>query len=317
MNSCFSRIKKQKSEVNIWGINLLGIPLLFFSHLATASELTLHFIPAPTRTDWSSPQALASSALKNQFVKYKGGSRHSIGHLYVELSCQTGHFFTGTTSTGNAEERIAILFQGYGLGIVLKNFMGKLDASFDAEMDVKSLQAVGRSTFVKFLISESTCQRLTDYWFEYQRKGYHQIYAGLNARPLYGESAGCTAFGASFLELAGLLDLQFVKEWKSQFVIPRKYVGGPITGKRVSFLKVLMANRSKWDEDFSHDGIALDFWDPEKMVEWTRLAVEKINHDEKLDLPWSAKAVQSDLSVGVEFDASWVTTPTGPYFYNN
>jgi len=287
-----------------------------FSGASDAAELTLHLIPAPTRTDWSSPQSLARSALKNQFVKYNGGGRHSIGHLYVELNCQSGHFFTGSTSTGNTEERKAILFQGYGLGIVLKNYQGKLDASEDTEQDVRSLQSTGRSNFLKFLISESTCERLTDYWNEYQARGYHRIYAGLNARPLYGESAGCTAFGASFLELAGLLDSQFTQQWKTRLIMPRKLVGGPITGKKVSILRVLTAKKAKWDEDLSNGGIALDFWDPEKIVEWTNAAAQSLQSEGSLPFPWPAKTIRSDQSIGIEFDATGVATPTGPFFKN-
>ena len=263
--------------------------LMMIQGLVTqAAELSLHVIPAPRRTNWSTPQSLASSALKNQFNGYSGIKRHSIGHLYVELNCQNWHFYTGSTSTGNKEERKSILLDGYGLGIVLKNFKGKLDSSEEAEIDIRSQQIAGRSVLLILLISESTCQRLTDYWFEYQKRGYHQVYAGLNARPLYGESAGCTAFGTSFLELAGLLDPTFINEWKTKLIIPHQFIGGPLTDQRVSFMLVLLDRKPRWDEDLSLGGIALDFCDPEKMVEWTKSAVQTLQAGGLLPLPWPA-----------------------------
>ncbi len=288
--------------------------LILISTFANAGELTLHLIPAPKPTNWSSPQKLAQSALQNQYVPYSGGKRHSIGHLFVELECHGARLFTGSTSTGDTEERKAIFLQGYGLGIVLKNFKGKLDDPRETEQDIRQMQATGRSNFLRFRITDSTCNRLMQYWFEYQIRGYHHTYAGLNARPLYGESAGCTAFGTSFLELAGLLDPVFESNWKTKLIMPRRYVGGPLTKRWVNFLSILTARRSKWDQDLSRRGFPLDFWDPEKMVKWTAQAVHTLKAGGSLNLPWPAVPVSSDNSIGVEFDAEGVATPTDPIF---
>ncbi len=295
-------------------IKLLVLPLLVFSIFARAGEVTLHFIPAPTFTNWSSPQKVAKSVLVNQFAKYNGGNRHEIGHLYVELTCGSTHILTGSTSQNNTEERRAIFIKGYGLGIVLKNFAGKLDAQEDVEQDINSLQSTGRSNFVKFLISESTCDRLTQYLDEYKARGYDQIYAGLNARPLYGESSGCTAFGMSFLELAGLQIPEFEKAWSHDLIMPRKFVGGPLTHRNVRFIRILTAFRSKWDTDLSNGGFPLHFWDPEQMVVWTNDVVKELNQGAIRTFPWPTKVVQSQNSYGLEFDARDVPTPTGPIF---
>ena len=86
-------------------MKFIALLALLLPSLAQSGEVTLHFIPAPTRTDWRSPQKLALSAVKNQLAPVNGGQRHEIGHAYVELSCRGTHFFTGTTSDGNSEER--------------------------------------------------------------------------------------------------------------------------------------------------------------------------------------------------------------------
>ena len=282
--------------------------------LAQSGEVTLHFIPAPTRTDWRSPQKLAVSAVKNQLAPVNGGQRHEIGHTYVELSCRGAHFFTGATSDGNSEERKDLFLTGYGLGIVLKNFKGKLDDADLAAKDIETMQATGRSNFMKFLVSDSTCDRLLEYWTEYQMLGYHHVYAGLNARPLFGESSGCTAFGMSFLELAGLQIPTFEKAWMTHVIIPRKFVGGPHTGKNVRMIRILTAFRSKWDTDTSNGGLPVHFWDPEKMVEWTRDQALTLAGGGTTDLPWPAKVIRSRNTLGLEIDARDVPTPTGPIF---
>ena len=128
-------------------MKLLLIPILFLSSLALAGDVTLHLIPAPRPTNWNSPQKLTRSTLINQIVRHNGGKRHEIGHLYVELNCGTSHIVTGSTSVGDSEERRNIFLQGYGLGVVIKNFAGKLDNQEETEADIGSMQETGRLTF--------------------------------------------------------------------------------------------------------------------------------------------------------------------------
>lgn len=295
---------------------LLMVLLCSWIHVeqVLAYDLTLHLIPAPSPTNWGSPGKLTRSALKNQIIKYKGGKRHSIGHLFVELNCPNTSILTGSTSISDTEERQAIFVRGYGLGVVLKNYAGKLDDPSETRKDIDSLQSTGRSTFLRFLISESTCTRLVDYLDEYQHRGYHRIYAGLNARPLDGESAGCTAFGMSFLELAGLQVAEFEQAWIHALIMPRKLVGGPTTGNRVSFMKALTDFKTPWDSDLSNGGIPLKFWDPEKMVNWTKIAAWQLESGETRPFPWPARSTWANRSIGIEFDTRIVPTPTGPIF---
>jgi len=184
-----------------------------------ADELVLHLIPAPTRTDWRTPRKLALSAIRNELVGHEGLKRHGIGHLYVELNCGQTRILTGATSTGNTEERRALFKEGYGLGVLFKNYQGKLDAPAEVAADLQSTFASGRSSFIRFLISPAACQRAIHYWIEYQFRGFDRVYAGLNARPLRGESAGCTAFGVSFLEILGLQAPLFEDQWKTRLVV--------------------------------------------------------------------------------------------------
>jgi hypothetical protein len=91
-------------------------------------------------------------------------------------------------------------------------------------------------------------------------------------------------------------------------------VGGPLTGERVSVLKLLFAFSAKWDEDLSKGGFPLDFWDPEKMNEWIREGFDSLTSGRTIPLPWRAKAVRLGESPGIEFDTTWVSVPETPVF---
>jgi hypothetical protein len=288
--------------------------LLTLSSAFAANQVTLHFIPSPKGINWKRPETLADSTLINQIAKVHGGDRHSVGHVYEELECGQTHFFTGATDVGNSQESHALFKEGYGLGILLKTYDGLLDATDDAEKDLAAMHVTGRSNFLRFEVSPATCARLVEYVKEYQARGYDKIYAGLNARPRRGEGSGCSAFGASFLELAGVETPEFEDSFMRDYIMPRKFVGGEFTRKRVSILKIILAFSAKWDTDLSKGGFRIHFYDPERMYDWVTNAVQAIQTQSRT-FPWPGAEVQYlGQSEGVAFDARDVPTPTEPIF---
>ncbi len=297
-------------------MNLFVLIFGFLIQHAHADSLTLHYIPSPKGVNWKNPRHLALSVVINQIARVPGGDRHEIGHVYEELTCGSNTLFTGMTSVGNEEERKNILKEGYGLGVLFKTFNGKLDDPEETKADIEEMQATGRSSFIRFQISESTCARLTQYIEEFKQNHYDQIYAGLNARPLYREGAGCTAFAASFLELSGLQIPEFEDQWMSSYIIPWKYIGGPLTGNHVSIFKILFAVGKPWSTDETA-GLKALFWDPEKTHYWIQdLNYNILMNGPSKSYPWASKAVFSNNSAGIEFDTRDVPTPTDPIFKN-
>jgi len=290
-----------------------------FGTLLAASVLTLHLIPSPKGIHWTKPQALAISAIRNEIARSPAGKRHPIGHVSVELSCGDQHLYTAMTSQNDSEERRALL-HGYGLGVLFKDYAGRLETSKEVSADLKAMNRVGRSSFVRFFISDATCARLMTYLREYHANGYDRIYAGLNGRPLRRQGSGCSAFGASFVELAGLMTPEFETQWMQTRIAPKRFVGGPLTHRRVSVLKILFAFRAPWATD-PEQGFLLHFWDPEKMDHWARQAYRDLraaraqgaSHPARA-FPWPAVAVSLGKSPGVAFDATHVPTPDGPIF---
>jgi hypothetical protein len=279
-----------------------------------ANDFTLHFIPSPKGVNWSKPQSLAFSVLKNQIAHVSGGDRHEIGHVYEELRCGDQHHYLGVTSVGNSEERELMFKQGYGLGILFHTFRGQFDDEAEEAADIAALQAVGRSNFVRFLISDAACARMSEYLKEYQFNHYEESYEGLNARPLNGNGSGCSAFATSFLEVSGLQIPEFEDQWMSHYVVPWKFIGGPLTGRKVSILKLIFAFSAHWETDPAK-GYPTQFWDPEKMFWWTKQLYADIETGTTRTFPWDMKTTISGQSQGVEFDARNVVTPTGPIFH--
>lgn len=284
------------------------------SQAEVANTLTLHFVPSPTGINWKGPRALADSVLKNELARVNGGNRHPIAHVYEELNCGGQHLVTGATDVGNTQELTALMKQGYGLGVVLKDYVGTLDNQEAAEKDLAAMHATGRANFITFIISDKTCGRLFDYLKEYQARNYDKTYGGLNARPRRGEGSGCAAFSVSFLELAGLKTDEFEKEFSQSLIIPRRFAGGDLTRSRVSLLKILFAFSATWDKDLSKGGIPVHFYNPERMYDWTSQAVIDIETNPSRKFPWPAQVSYLGVSQGVTFEASSVPTPTEPMF---
>ncbi|MBS1960931.1 MAG: hypothetical protein JST04_01855 [Bdellovibrionales bacterium] len=266
-------------------------------------ELVLFFYPSPG-LNWMNPKALTFTTARN---KLSGKSR-GIGHVSVMIRTPEDFALTGMTQASQNEGRAEVLFRGYGLGILLHNFKGILEKaeSLAPELVTRS-RAEGKLSFLRVAANEKITDRLLTYLREYREKGLDHSY-GMRNRPLYGEGGGCSAFGASFLETAGLLREEFTREWTRTFNIPRDLIGGPITGKKVSVLTMLR-RADRWaQEDEPHEkGF---FWDPDLMHAWLVRTYGK----ERAFPTGSFKPETWNSAVGLTVDATTAEPPTGHIF---
>lgn len=235
-----------------------------------ADEITIHFIKSPKGLNWSNPQKLLLSTIRNELVK-TNGVRHPIGHMAVEVKCLSLgiHYFTGMTNKNSNDFTQLVFKKKYGMGVLYHVYDGKLEDSDNLKQDLEQQYQGQRSSFFTAEVSPETCQRVHRYVTEYRQLGLGNYYSGLNARPRYQEGAGCSAYAASFGEIAGFLDPQIEEQWMQLIRVPKKFIGGPITGKRVSFFKILTAFRAKWAKE-NEDHILTHFYDPEKGYHWAK-----------------------------------------------
>lgn len=283
------------------------------------SYLTLHFTHSPRGIDWKNPQTLAVSVLRNTIAPVRA-SRHAIGHVRIELKCGDSYLMTGMTNKYGSDTRDAVLKDGYGLGVVLKTYRGELEQTEKIFSKQQKLLEIGRASFIKFLIKDSTCDRLHEYLKEYKENGYDQMYSGLHAFPLYRQGSGCSAFGASFLELSGLQIPEFEDKWmRHNLILPYQYIGNPAEGKKLNFFKLLFSLRARWGSNDS-DGVKITFWDPDLMHNWIVKTHKTLTNNPSLAegrFPWPLVKLQRiKKGRGMIFDARSIPTPTGPIFKN-
>jgi hypothetical protein len=266
-------------------------------------ELVLFFYPSPG-LNWMTPKALTLTTTRNKLL----GLPRGIGHVSIFVRTPKKTVLTGMTQSKKHEGRLEVLWQGFGLGILLHNFSGALE---DGERLAPELVArskkPGKLSYLRISMNEQGAGRLLDYLEEYRKQGYHRWY-GMKNRPLHGEGGGCSAFAASFLEVCGLLREEFAREWTRTFNIPHSLIGGPITGRKVSILDIFRkADRWAHDHEPHEKGF---FWDPDLMHAWlTRqhVAVSSDGHEEFTAETWNE-------AKGVHFDGQAVLPPNGEIF---
>lgn len=279
---------------------------------AFADEITLHFIPAPKPINWSSPNSLLISTLINTFTKTKS-RQNSIGHVNVELKCDSInlHHFTGMTSKGS-ETTMNVLFKKYGMAALFVVNKGQHEVSDVVEKNIEKHNSVGRSSFFTVEVAPESCARAYEYYKEFDALGYGKLYSGLNLRPRYREGSGCSAYGASYLDINNLLIPEIEAAWMTDILVPLKYIGKPLTNNKVGFFKILTDFNSRWAK-ISEPHMKLHFYDPDKMDEWARNAYEAASHGQKV-AGFKMIAETRGESHGVRVDLTSIDTPTTSFW---
>lgn len=291
-------------------IKLIGLVAVFLSTSVFADSVTLHLFKSPKGINWSSPWTMTFSTLKNSLVNTKGKRAFAISHVFIEVKCDsTGErILRGQTSADDSEERELLFKKGYGLGLMFHTYKGKYETDSTIERDMAPYEGSTRRGEYTALINPATCQRLLQYEREYQALGYGSLYSGLQADPLKGEGTGCSAFGMSFMRVGGLTPA-YVNSWKNIIDVPKRFVGGPLTGKKVSVAKLLFHPGAKWSNKEPH--IHLEAWNPEKMLDWVKQTHDLVDKGGSIPgFDITADRVGNTKSVTV--DLRDVPTPVGP-----
>lgn len=278
---------------------LFFLSLLWCWGTAWASDqLTLYFIPSPKGMDWSSPRALALSALANRL----SFEPRFMGHVFVEFECGGKRELSGMTGK-HFDYLRQLLIENRGLGILYHSFEGTLEDQAKISEELKDHLKKGKVNFARFIINQGQCARLTEYLKTYREKNVGRYY-GLANRPLYGEGAGCSAFGASFVEVLDLISMDMKNAWTQTINIPLEFAGPPLRDEGVNILKLIF-NADHWaSEKEPHK--KLTFWDPDRMYRWVQERIEK----SKAESGFSVLEVEG--SKGIVLDKSHFPAPGGP-----
>lgn len=271
-------------------------------------ELTLYFIPSPKGLNWNTPTSLARDIVKNKLAFQS----HFMGHVNIELKYINDegvevHILTGMVAK-NLNAVPLLLKDGIGLGVIFHSFPGKLENKQELTPELDKYFKIGNKkiNFCKYLINQNTAKRIEEYVAQYAAADLGRYYGLVNS-PLHGEGSGCSAFGASFLDVAGLLEEEHRKHWAHCVKVPHKIAGKPLKEKKVNFFNILLGNHD-WAQD-TDDHHELFFWDPDLMHSWVERAI--LNHNKNMS-EYTLDKIQN--STGIVFDVTHKETPTGPIF---
>lgn len=227
-------------------------------------------MPSPG-INWSSPAALT---LTTALMKLTNRSR-AIGHVTVKVNSSfnpSESFHTGMTQLDRNEGKKETLLKGYGFGILFYSFKGKLESAKELDPEVLERCKNGNISFVRFEVNSDVSKRLIKFFKEYQLKGAGNFY-GSPHRPRYAEGGGCGPFAESVVELAGLLSEELNRSWIRRVRLPLKLIGGPKTGKKVHFLKMLF--HFSWAKK-TEPGYDFSICDPDLMHQWVLKKIEDL-----------------------------------------
>lgn len=294
-------------------MRVVGLALAFlFTFPAAADELKLHIMKSPVGVNWSSPWALTMSVLKNQIAPVGGKRKFSISHVIVEVKCNSvgKHIYRGMTSATTTEERDLVFNQKYGLGTMFHTYAGLLEKEEDIFKGYEPYAGNKRRSELAIKVSPEACERMLQYAQEYEDLGYGKMYSGLQADPLKREGAGCSAFAMSFMRVAGLMD-NFTEEWKQKIHIPLRFIGGPMTGKKVNIITLLTKPFATWNKNEPH--YYLEAWDPELMHKWVRKTYFEVINNE-YEGSWPANVSREKNTLKVELNMENRETPEGEFW---
>lgn len=268
-------------------------------------ELTIYVVPSTEWLGWDSPLALMKNTAWNKiFPVFPKKKKRAIGHVFVELTDGNYRFFGGMTTQAGNHQVNKVVNEGYNLGILFADFPGALDCPQKLQTELDQRCEDGEIAFMKFKLHKANFDRLKEYVETYQEREYHLIYNGKN-QPRKGEGAGCSAFGISFLEVAGLLSDEWKEEWTMRVRVPQHLVGGPTTGQKVPILSMLFAHR--WAKEHEPH-VVLELYEPYLIYDWIIMQADQTKKPSNMNTINNAKAI------GLSFDYSQILPPAEPIF---
>jgi hypothetical protein len=296
---------------------LLG---LFFSQVCfSANVLNMYFIRSPLKINWKSPKTLTRSTIVNSILPIKK-YKHPISHTAIELKCDNidgkpVHVLGGMTTAEDNEANNLILKQGLGMGILYYAQKGKLQSAENILGSIEHFKGKERLNRLSIAVNDAACERMYQFYTGWNEREYFKKYSGFNAVPRNGDGAGCAEYAISFLEVAGLLHPELKRAWSFLVTPPQKYIGGELTGQKVSVLKILFDIKSRWDSQIND--LTLEIWEPSLMHKWVKKMVHRLERGAyKGELPLEIEYFNQEKNLGISMNLVDWEAPTDPIWYN-
>ncbi len=272
-------------------ILITALVTLFVQQASAMNSFTIYAFKSSVGVNWKSPKSLAASVVKNEAMRYFNGNQRLLGHVSIKLTCGDKSLITGMTSRDGETKRV-VLKEHAGLGVLFHIFPGELESEEKLSNEIAIKRRRGQVHSMTYLISDDACKKMFDHYENFVEKlGMHNY--GFPVDTLAGEGAGCSAFGVSFLQAAGVADSEHLKAWSGSVWVPKKYIG-PYSSKKyidgeqepydhneggddVKLIPlILKPGKTSWAKPNEPGAKFLSFFDPDTMFRWVK----------KLDKKW-------------------------------
>jgi hypothetical protein len=286
-----------------------------------ADRLNFYFYPSPTGLNWSSPRSLSLSVLTNRINPFVPSPRHPMGHVNIEVTTDTDdgrshrHFITGMVAQETGSQLKLVLVDQIGLSVLFHSFPGHIEDESEIVPQFEPRMRQGSMSILSLKISPAIRDRLIRYEKSYREKNWGHSY-GLANRPLHGEGAGCSAYAASFLQVAGLELPEFRDNWSQTIRLPNSLLGDPAKKIKVPYPRILFKG-IPWAKasDPKDSYRSIFFWDPDRMHSWTVKTFDTLLKGGNPFPERKAHFEKRGKSVYVEFDFSEHSSPEKPEWH--
>ncbi len=258
---------------------------LFIQQANAMNSFTIYAFKSSVGVNWKSPKALAKSIVKNEALKYFNGNSRLLGHVSIKLQCGERKLVTAMTSRAGETKRV-VLKKHAGLGVLFHIFPGELESAEKLNREIAIKRRRGQVHSITYLISDEACNKMFNHYDNFIDKLGMYNY-GFPVDTLAGEGGGCSAFGVSFLQAAGIAQEKQLKAWSGSVWVPSKYIG-PYSSKKyidnnpnpydhneggenVKLIPlILKPGKTAWAKPNEPGARFLSFFDPDTMFQWVK-----------------------------------------------
>ena len=239
-------------------------------------ELTIYVVPSHSPLNWESPSTIYTSTFNSFFKARFSKYPNSLGHMFVEFSTPLidSVVLTGMHSTSSKEKMRLLIKEKAGLAIMGAPLSGEMESSKSLRGMIDYLSKKGgKIAFIKYTLNERSAQRIKEFLETFRNnvagKSSPAIIYGGAFWPRYeNEGSGCSAFGVSILEIAGV-NIE-IPDWKVNVNIPASLVGGEYNNNR-KVRRYKIEQVKKWHNGEGVEGV--DFfeykvYDPSLVYDW-------------------------------------------------
>lgn len=237
--------------------------------------LTIFVMSSIKPINWESPSTLFESTLNGYKAKLLHHRQYLLGHMIARLESPLvgGTIYSAMVSTSAREKRALILKEKIGLGILGISMAGKLDTDKDILKDLKLFSRLNKLAYVKYEISEESARKIILFMNGFSQTENGDLppcnYYGGAFWPRYiNEGSGCTAYGMSIIDVAGLIGEEH-NNWEVKVNIPMDLIGGELNEFRKVSKKEILESKS-WVGDNILDRASIHFsiYDPSLVYDW-------------------------------------------------